>query len=116
MFGVMELHDLTGYGGLESSIVIYRGSWSQMIVAGLLQGWRQEGIQGRSGRVALFRTKVVLRGLVRETARKAARAVDGRRIAWDMAKGTAMYYNSRWGGKQQQWSDVCVFCRSFEFR
>lgn len=86
VLGMMELHDLAGDEGLESSIVIY---WRQAIAQGIsdicssshtrrcenhADATEPTGIdlQGRSGRVALPRTKLVLAMAMGLAARRPA--------------------------------------------
>lgn len=54
-------------------------------------GGHGEGLHGRSGSVALPRVKVVLADLAWERARKAERAVEGRRRVLDMVGWSTEY-------------------------
>jgi hypothetical protein len=57
VLGVVELHDLAADGGLEGTIVVC-AVWSVREIC--IDGLKRQGVQGRSGRVALPRVKVVL--------------------------------------------------------
>ena len=78
MIFMVELHDFAGDRGFEGGIVV----WDVFQLAVAFQ--RGENSHGRSGRVALPRAKVVLVVLAWERARKAERAVMGRRSVLDM--------------------------------